>query len=371
MAPKSWPDLLPLDEANPLLSGQVGPCNAIIASTAFRQAVSSDCSSCCVARFRGVRWVDLDERCVRVPNRAYSSYLRCPSHQFCESGRIAIPPGLVEGPFRKPKLPGFTIPRLIPLVNPCDKRTFAHHYLQDRFSMVAVQLWKLMRSGPAYRLAHSKGLNRMLNFDGKILISSVMPDSYILHRGVSWFINAIKELKPDIVTTWDVPTYSDHPKKASLSWLLTSLEAARRMSLELDTPLIGLVAGADLPQVELSSTCLRAMGFHHQALACHELLVGRQQEYLKSCASIVARNCSDLTMLSCSHPNMIEKFRMADHFVGMSWFNQAVRGRRLRSRSDRSLDRGRDRTAQLIRDNLIETVNSFRESFPNDTPGGG
>jgi hypothetical protein len=227
-----------------------------------------------------------------------------------------------------------------------------------------------MRSGPAYRLAVSKGLNRMLKFDGKILISSVMPDAYIVQRGVGWFINAIKELKPDVVTTWDVPTYSDHPKKASLNWLLASLEASRRMSLELDTPLIGLVAGADLLQVQMSSACLAVMGFHHQALACHELLVGRQQAYLKSCVSAVARNCSDLTMLSCSHPNMIEKFRMADHFIGMSWFNQAVRGRRLRSRSNRILDQGRNRTAQLIRENLIETVNSLRESTPTDNSRG-
>jgi hypothetical protein len=232
--------------------------------------------------------------------------------------------------------------------------------------MVAVQLWKLMRSGPAYRLALSKGLNRMLKFDGKILISSVMPDAYITRRGVSWFINTINELKPDVVTTWDVPTYSDHPKKASLNWLLASLEAARRMSLELDTPLIGLVAGADLAQVQLSSTCLRVMGFQSQALACHELLVGRQHAYLKSCAAVVARNCSDLTLLSCSHPSLFEKFRMADHFVGMSWFNQAVRGRRLGSRSNPNLDQVRNRTAQLIRQNLIETVNSLRKLFPTD-----
>jgi hypothetical protein len=305
-----------------------------------------------------------------VPSQKYSNYPKCPSHEFCETGKIAIPAGLLEGPFSKPKLPSFPIARLIPLVNPCDKRTFAHEYLEDRFPMVAVQLWKLMRSGPAYRLAVSKGLNRMLKFDGKILISSVMPDAYIVQRGVGWFINAIKELKPDVVTTWDVPTYSDHPKKASLNWLLASLEASRRMSLELDTPMIGLVAGADLPQVQLSSACLAAMGFHHQALACHELLVGRQHAYLKSCASVVARSCSDLTLLSCSHPNMIEKFRMADHFVGMSWFNQAVRGRRMRDGSKEFPGHGRDRTAQLIRENLIEATDAVRESFPSDDPGG-
>jgi len=256
-------------------------------------------------------------------------------------------------------------------VNPLDERTFAHRHLEGIFPVIAVQLWKLVRSGPAYRMAVSRGLNRMLKFDGKILISSVMPDADIVQRGVGWFINAIKELKPDVVTTWDVPTYSDHPKNASLNWLLAGLEGARRMSLELDPPMIGLVAGANLPQVELSSTCLRAMGFEHQALACHELLLSRQHAYLKSCASVVARNCSGLTLLSCSHPNLFEKFEMADHFVGMSWFHEAIRGRRLGKRSNASLGHGPHRAARLIKENLIEAVEAVRESFPTEGPRGG
>jgi hypothetical protein len=336
----------------------------ITRSPALRQAVFSDCSLCCVARFRGAQSIDSGGR--KVPNQTYSNYPKCPSHGFCESGRIAIPRGLTEGPFRNPRLPSFPIPRLIPLVNPCDKRTFAHEYLEDRFPMIAVQLWKLVRSGPAYRMAVSKGLNRMLNFDGKIMLSSVLPDAYIVQRGVGWFIKAIKELNPDVVTTWDVPTYSDHPKKASLNWLLAGLEASRRMSLELDTPMIGLVAGADLPQVELSSTCLGAMGFENQALACQELLMGRQQGYLRSCASVVARNCNDLTLLSCSHPNLFEEFKMADHFVGMSWFHEAIRGRRLWRRSNEFPGDGRNRAARLIRENLVEAIDAVRESFPSD-----
>ncbi len=250
-------------------------------------------------------------------------------------------------------------------MNPLDERTFAHRHLEGVFPMLAVQLWKIVRSGPAYRTAVSKGLNRMLRFDGKILISSVLPDADIIERGVDWFIDAIRELKPDAVTTWDVPTYSDHPRMASLNWMMTGLDAARRMSLELDTPLIGLAAGADIRQVGLSSSCLRAMGFEHQALACHELLVERRHRYLRSCAELVKSNCSHMTLLSCSHPNLFEKFKMADHFVGMSWFNQAIRGRRPRSRSNK-VGHGSKETIDLTRENLVETLRALRESFPTD-----
>ncbi len=86
MAPKSWQDFRPLNEAYPSLARHAGLSDEIIGSSAFRQAIPSDYSSCCVARFRGVGCVDLNERRVRVSNQAYSSDLRCPSHQFCESG---------------------------------------------------------------------------------------------------------------------------------------------------------------------------------------------------------------------------------------------------------------------------------------------
>lgn len=334
--------------------GRVSLVDAILSSAAFKEAEASDGSSCCVSK---LAWRP-------------GGFRKCPSNGFCRLNRVVVPDGLFEGDSRRPHQPAFRIPRLVPLVNPTDERTFAHDYLDGRFPMVAVQLWKLMRSGPAYRLAVGKGLNRILRFDGKIMISSVMPDADIVRRGVDWFIKVIEELKPDVVTTWDVPTYSDHPKMASMNWLLAGLEASSRMSIQLDTPLIGLVAGADLPQVQLSSTCLRTMGFEHQALACHELLVGRQHAYLESCASVVAGNCSDLTLLSCSHPNLFERFRMADHFVGMSWFNQAVRGRRLQNGSNQLLGRGGNRTTKLIGENLIETIRALRKSFPNENLGG-
>jgi hypothetical protein len=67
---------------------------------------------------------------------------------------------------------------------------------------------------------------------------------------------------------------------------------------------------------------------------------------------------------------MFDKFKMADHFVGMSWFHEAIRGRRMRDGANEFLGDGRDRTAYLIKENLIDAVDAVRESFPSDNPGG-
>jgi hypothetical protein len=101
------------------------------------------------------------------------------------------------------------------------------------------------------------------------------------------------------------------------------------------------------------------MGFEYQALACQELVVGRQLPYLRSCVSVLKDNCVDVTLLSCSHPHLFEKFKMADHFVGMSWFNQAFRGRRLGAGLELIGTPSNGGIAERARENLVRTVDAL------------
>lgn len=337
--------------------------DTITSSAAYRMALSSGMEACCASRFAGPRYHALTGGTTSVPDLVYAGYRDCPSHRFCIRTAIDVPENLKGGPLAEVMPIKFDLPRFIPLVNPLDERTFAHHHLRDFFPVIVVQVWPMLGSRNLVQRIVSKGLKDFLDFDGKILLSSVMPDRYILKHDVGWFIKLVKNLRPDIATTWDVPTYSDHPLKSSLEWVLQGLEAARSMSLSLEVPLIGLVSGADLTQVRLSSTCLRQMGFENQALACNELLRGRQLLYLGECASVVKKNSLSLTMLSCSHPRMFRQFQAADHFVGMSWF---YRSYRLRSpnRGD-GLHREVSRSVpirQLATEYLIQTADASDDS---------
>jgi hypothetical protein len=100
------------------------------------------------------------------------------------------------------------------------------------------------------------------------------------------------------------------------------------MALTLDTPLIGLVAGADLHQVQLSSRFLRLMGFSHQAFACGELTSEREFRFLARCAEIIRRNATFLMFIGYSHPSFFSRFPAVDSFAGMFWFHNALYGRR-------------------------------------------
>jgi hypothetical protein len=137
----------------------------------------------------------------------------------------------------------------------------------------------------------------------------------------------------------------------------------RPTQTSLDVPLIGLVSGADLAQVELSSACLRQLGFGNQALACQELIRGKRLLYLKECAASVKKNASSLTLLSCSRPTMFQAFPMADHFVGMSWFYRSYRFHH--SSDSDALNQGNREdigVRELATEYLIQTVDASEDS---------
>lgn len=336
--------------------------DVIKASEAWKEARTSGFESCCAEKYAGPQYHDFTGGTIRVPDAIYADYLKCPSHRFCAAKEVSIPQGLIDGPFSSPRAPEFTLPRFIPLVNPLDRRTYAHRYLEGTFPVVVVQSWSLFRNSAELQRAKSKGLNDVLAFDGKIILSSVIPDKYIVEKGLDWYVRTVDALNPDAMTTWDVPTYSNHPRMSSLNWLLRGLDAARLMSLKLDIPLIGLVAGADLPQVRLSSSCLLAMGFDYQALACEQLLRDRQLRFLQASIAAIKEKSTNLFLLSCSHPRLFGRMSLADHFVGMSWFSQAIRGKYLmETRREAKDERRVQNLSSLFVENLIATIDALSD----------
>lgn len=254
--------------------------------------------------------------------------------------------------------------RYIPLVSPLTPRTYAHALRPNRFQAVAVMAWPFLQQKSALDKVVSKGLSDTIDFDGSIILSSVMPDELITERGVDWYIGVVKALRPSAAITWDVPTYVNHPRKASLSWLLEGLEGARKMAEGLDIPLIGLVSGADLEQVKLSSAGLEKLGFAMQALACREYVMARKIPHLQRSLEIAKQHSEATMMVSCSSPSLFARFPAADYFVGMGWYNKAYRGQASLGRLSAFHHFDKPGFAQLAGENLDHTLASQNERFP-------
>jgi len=307
----------------------VGLKDIIEGSVAFSraQAAAPYDPRCCIYRKRGSRYLALDGANVRIPDLRYDAYKRCPSYRDCIGGKVQVPAGLVEGPFRQPRSLGDALPKFVPTVNPKDPRTYAHCRIPGLFPSVIVQTGAFFTGKDKIDRKSALALRETLGFKGRLILSSIMLDRVILKRKVEDYIEVVAALEPDAAITWDVPTYSDHPYAATFNWMLRGLEAARKMALKLDIPLIGLVSGSDLEQVRISSRSLAKMGFSDQALACRELAIERRFKTIASYAEEVKRNAQSLLMVGCSSPSTYWRFQMADSFAGLSWFYNSLFGR--------------------------------------------
>jgi hypothetical protein len=316
----------------------IGPKDIIEGSIAFSraQAAAPYDPRCCIYRKRGSRYFALDGANVRILDLRYDNYKRCPSYRDCIGEKVQVPAGLLEGPFRKPRSLGDALPKFVPIVNPKDPRTYAHCRIPGLFPSVIVQTGAFLTGKDKIDRLSASALRETLGFNGRLILSSIMLDRVILKRKVEDYIEMVAALEPDAVITWDVPTYSDHPYAATFNWMLRGLDAARKMALKLDIPLIGLVSGSDLEQVRISSRSLAKMGFSGQALACRELAIGRRFKTIASYAEEVKRNAQSLLMIGCSSPSAFWRFPMADSFAGLAWFYDSVFGRSLAGADGRS-----------------------------------
>ena len=102
-------------------------------------------------------------------------------------------------------------PRFIPEIDATDERSWVW---MDGFqvSAVFVPLWQLLANEDVLAQASSKGLHNYLGFDGKILLSTVMPDELIDKLRTEDYFKLINDLKPDATMIPDNYTYTDVPR---------------------------------------------------------------------------------------------------------------------------------------------------------------
>jgi len=160
-------------------------------------------------------------------------------------------------------------PRFIPEIDATDERSWVW---MDGFqvSAVFVPLWQLLANEDVLAQASSKGLHDYLGFDGKILLSTVMPDELIDRLETKDYFRLFEDLRPDATMIPDNYTYTDVPLYQSWSQTIRLVSFANEF-LKLDTPLIGLVKGANLRQMDWAIRKQVEMGYASFAMPAREL----------------------------------------------------------------------------------------------------
>ncbi|MCS7365746.1 MAG: metallophosphoesterase family protein, partial [archaeon GB-1867-035] len=123
-----------------------------------------------------------------------------------------------------------------------------------------------------FRKVVDRGVHYFLRFDGRVLLSSVMPDELIVSGDVfDLFVRAAVAGCFDGVIGWDVPVYFDMPLYYSWVNLVKGLELTYRLC-ELDVPVIALVKGNTPNQIRFSLDTLERIGFRNYGLHASEYL---------------------------------------------------------------------------------------------------
>ncbi len=157
----------------------------------------------------------------------------------------------------------------VPEIDATDERSWVW---MDGFqvSAVFVPLWQLLANEDILAQASSKGLHDYLGFDGKILLSTVMPDELIDRLETKDYFRLIGDLRPDATMIPDNYTYTDVPLYQSWSQTIRLVSFANEF-LKLDIPLIGLVKGANLRQMDWTIRRQVEMGYASFAMPAREL----------------------------------------------------------------------------------------------------
>jgi len=160
--------------------------------------------------------------------------------------------------------------RLIPQIDVRDEKSwFWRHGVE--LPEIFVPFWQLLVNKTLLEEASSKGLHDFLGFNGRIFLSLVMPDEFLDKLRFKDYFRLIENLRPDATMIPDNYTYVDDP--LFLSWSQTvKLVSFANDFLKLDIPLIGLIKGANLLQIDWAIRRQVEMGYVSFVMPARELL---------------------------------------------------------------------------------------------------
>lgn len=227
-----------------------------------------------------------------------------------------IPPELGSGAVVD--LPGF-----IPIVSVTDRRSW---FWDDiRLPMIVVRLSELVTRPSLLSEVSKVGLHSHLGFDGKIVLSTIMPDEVIDRLSPEDYLSWVSILKPDATMIPDNYTYTDDPLYLSWSQTIRLIRNALAFS-ELDIPTIGLIKGATPEQVSWSTKQLVRMGYRSFALPARELSRSDLLDNVLAPALLAFEECQvspKLMIYGRSYP--VKGLKRAS-YANLSWFLGAKGG---------------------------------------------
>ncbi len=179
-----------------------------------------------------------------------------------------------------------------------------------------------------------ENIHKLLNFNGPILLSTIMPDKLLTEDTFNLTLDLVRRGGFDGVVGWDMPVYIDSPKMTSIFNLITTTLFTVRYLKE-EIPTIPLFKGSDLKEMDLHAQWLKKLGFKQVALHATEYVLDYKDEFarelyggalLRIIRVIKAQPLVIGAMSPKSFPLVLYREYPEASFAGMSWLLLARKG---------------------------------------------
>lgn len=163
------------------------------------------------------------------------------------------------------------LPRLVPIIVLGNSSSYCWDIIDT--GAIIVSFRDLFFNKEIMKQVLRKGIHSFLDYNGLILLSSIMPDELLVKDNIfQEFTRVAIDGGFDGVIGWDSPVYTDIPLYYSWINLLKGLELTYRLC-KLNLPVIGLAKGNTYRQIAFSINCLANMGIKTLALHVSEYLI--------------------------------------------------------------------------------------------------
>lgn len=233
----------------------------------------------------------------------------------------------------RPRITRLTkLPKLIPMISLRDPAS--HCWDSADVGTLIVAFNELLRAKELQRVK-SEDIHGILRYDGKVILSSIMPDHLLLRREIyESFLETATVGGFDAVIGWDMPVYVDIPLYDSWTNLLIGLQLTAELS-ERGIPTLPLVKGNNQEQIGFSVRILTDMGFKDLALHASEYLsVFKRSPEARHILYEYAHKMGTaerILVIGATRPHALENLQAAFHDLskvstaGMGWFLDAKR----------------------------------------------
>jgi len=235
----------------------------------------------------------------------------------------------------KVKAKPIELPGVVPIVSLKDPSSYNFDPL--KIEAIVVMFEDLFDEEICSKIQQTGDIHSYLNFDGKVLASSIMPDDIITQEGAFYYyLGMLDRLKFDGAIGWDSPVYVDIPLYDSWVNLLIGLKQTHELA-DWGIPVYGLAKGNVENQIRYSVETLSRIGITSMALHASEYMMVHKEDstvlqilytyfgYLSKLAESVllvgVLNPKWLSFFECSFP---KGPRLS--YAGMSWLIDAVSG---------------------------------------------